>query len=428
MRIEELHIQNFRGFKDLTLKFPSNLAVLIGINGSGKSSILDCLSILLLQVIRPLYTNSTEIDPVFFSESDISNSCKNTLNTISISFLGEYSRELKKLVYCFSYPVGSSEEASLDKERSDFQATQDFSSFILTKIEKDRAHNIPLVVYYTTDRKVSYSPLKREVDNRNILHRLPQLLAYKDAINKKISFEDFFIWFKQKEDLELEHKADNFGYQDKELDAVRESIISILPDFTDLKVKRSRMEIVLKKQGQELVLNQLSDGEKNLLAMIGDLARRLAIANPSLENPLQGSGIVLIDEIELHLHPQWQRRIIPALTQTFPNLQFIVTTHSPQVLSNVRKENVFILEDFKLVENTPYTYGRDSNSILYELMGVEERIPEIKQELDACFDLIDRDEIEEAKEKLQELSKKLGQNDPEIIRANTLIDFFHRIG
>jgi predicted ATP-binding protein involved in virulence len=102
--------------------------------------------------------------------------------------------------------------------------------------------------------------------------------------------------------------------------------------------------MTITKQGQELIINQLSDGEKCLLAMVGDLARRLAIANPSLPDPLQGSGVVLIDEIELHLHPKWQREIIPALTRTFPNCQFIVTTHSPQVISQVKPEGIYILE------------------------------------------------------------------------------------
>ncbi|WP_309143275.1 AAA family ATPase [Nostoc sp. CHAB 5836] len=119
---------------------------------------------------------------------------------------------------------------------------------------------------------------------------------------------------------------------------------SLIPSFSKLRVRRSPLRMTVIKQGEELIVNQLSDGEKCLLAMVGDLARRLAIANPSLPDPLQGSGVVLIDEIELHLHPKWQREIIPALTRTFPNCQFIVTTHSPQVISQVKPEGIYILE------------------------------------------------------------------------------------
>jgi predicted ATP-binding protein involved in virulence len=145
----------------------------------------------------------------------------------------------------------------------------------------------------------------------------------------------------------------------------------------------------VEKQGQELIVNQLSDGEKCLLAMVGDLARRLAIANPSLENPLQGEGVVLIDEIELHLHPKWQREIIPALTRTFPNCQFIATTHSPQVISEVKPNGIYILEatsEGVVARRPESSYGRDSNRILEDLMGVPARPQEIKDDILKCFD------------------------------------------
>jgi len=142
---------------------------------------------------------------------------------------------------------------------------------------------------------------------------------------------------------------------------------------------------------------------------------------------LEGEGIILIDEIELHLHPQWQRDIIPRLTNTFPNCQFIVTTHSPQVLSNVKKENVFIVEDFQVHPADAYTFGRDSNSILSELMGVSERPIEIQNKLTECLYKIDDGQIEEAKILLRELSDLLGRNDSEIVKASTLISFLSKV-
>ena len=98
----------------------------------------------------------------------------------------------------------------------------------------------------------------------------------------------------------------------------------------------------------EMVTNldvlQLSDGEKCTLALFGDIARRLAIANPSLDDPLQGDGVVLIDELELHMHTSWQRKVISMLKKTFPNIQFIITTHSPQILGEVDHDfNVYAL-------------------------------------------------------------------------------------
>ena len=437
MRIEKLHIQNFRGFKDLTIEFPSDLAVLIGVNGSGKSSILDCIAVFLSTLVTGIRSfhslRGSELPS--FTETDITNGCEESHAQISIVFNSEpldlsivltkeSSRNDPDKV---KLTIGEYVFPNKYDLRSNLKDAEKFHNLIYDRFRNDAYASLPLLVYYPSQRTIYEIPL--ESDEK---HEFNQLSAYDRTITKKVDFTDFFIWYRNQEDLENETRLDSDpSYADRNLKAIRVALLALIPEFSYLRVRRSplRMTVtkVVDREAQELIINQLSDGEKSLLAMVGDLARRLAIANPNLENPLDGSGIVLIDEIELHLHPQWQRRIIPALTKIFPNLQFIITTHSPQVLSNVQRENVFILEDFKLVEKTPYTYGRDSNSILFELMGVEERIPEIKQELDACFDLIDRDEIEKAKEKLQELSNKLGQNDPEIVRANTLIDFFHRI-
>lgn len=156
----------------------------------------------------------------------------------------------------------------------------------------------------------------------------------------------------------------------------------MLEGFSKLRVRRSPLRMTINKNGSELIINQLSDGEKCLLAMVGDIARRLAIANPGLENPLAGEGVVMIDEIELHLHPDWQRKIIPSLTRTFPNLQFIVTTHSPQIISHVQPDSIYLLESTPegIVAKRPESsFGRDINRILEDIMGVGARPPEIKK-------------------------------------------------
>jgi predicted ATP-binding protein involved in virulence len=303
---------------------------------------------------------------------------------------------------------------------------ESFKIFISSQINNNSNKSIPIFVCYSTKRSVATYRLS---GNANAA-KLPQIQCYTDATNQyNIDFATFFGWFKSNEDLEQEIRLEgNLDYQDYQLKLVRKAITAILPNYTDLKVKRSRMQIVLKKQDHELVLNQLSDGEKNLLVMVADIARRMAIANPDpTKNALEGEGIILIDEIELHLHPQWQRDIIPRLTSTFPNCQFIITTHSPQVLSNVKKENVFIVEDFQVYPADAYTFGRDGNSILSELMGVTERPLGIQEKLTECRYKIDDGKIEEAKALLIELSNLIGDDDSEIIKANTLIDFLSRV-
>jgi predicted ATP-binding protein involved in virulence len=182
--------------------------------------------------------------------------------------------------------------------------------------------------------------------------------------------------------------------------------------------------MTIQKHNEELIINQLSDGEKCLLAMVGDLARRLAIANPGLDNPLQGSGVVLIDEIELHLHPKWQRDSIPALTRTFPNCQFIVTTHSPQVISQVKPEGIYILEkteDGIAVKQPESSYGRDSNRILEDLMDTPERPQPIKETLLELFRLIDEGKLSEARQLKNNLAQEIGSDEPEFASADMLI-------
>jgi predicted ATP-binding protein involved in virulence len=437
MHIEKLRMQNFRGFKDVTIDFPPNLAVFIGVNGSGKSSIIDCLDNLLFELISPLLrvTRNTKNSSIWgmnsFGENDISNGSQETTNELILSypeFRQAFSRDIK-LLYCFAYD-SNSEEPRRDFVRSRLDDIQNFKQFINNQIDNNLNKSIPLIVCYSTKRAVTYYRLSgSDLLSPNVA-KLSQVNCYTDATNQyKIDFETFFLWFKHNEDLEQELRLDgNLNYQDYQLSLVRRAIISILPDYTDLKVKRSRMQIVLKKLDHELVLNQLSDGEKNLLVMVADIARRLAIANPDpSKNALEGEGIILIDEIELHLHPQWQRDIIPRLTSTFPNCQFIVTTHSPQVLSNVKKENVFIVEDFQVYPADAHTFGRDSNSILSELMGVSERPEEIQNKLTKCLYKIDEGQIDEAKIMLRELSDLIGQNDSEIVKANTLISFLSKV-
>ena len=224
--------------------------------------------------------------------------------------------------------------------------------------------------------------------------------------------------------MENELRRDNLNYRDRQLESVRGAITSLQPDFSDLRVERLPLRMTVIKRGQELIINQLSDGEKCLLAMVGDLAKRLAIANPSLPDPLQGSGVVLIDEIELHLHPKWQREIIPALTITFPNCQFIVTTHSPQVISQVKPEGIYILEktDEGVVAKRPESsFGRDSNRILEDLMGVPARPQEIKDRLHELFRLIDEGNLDGARQLSQEIADIIGQDEPELVKASVSI-------
>jgi predicted ATP-binding protein involved in virulence len=448
MYIEELHLQNFRGFKELKLQFPRNLAVIIGVNGSGKSSILDEIAIFLsIYINQPLLKkrrkNSTLSDKTGLTEDDIYINAQESENLIQVVIEPD-----QKISWSIRISKNNSTIRPIRVRAEESEELLSHIKNTLEDLEQNPSLSLPALVYYRTNRMVlTPSSQLRLSSLTTAIRQENQINAYEGAFSNEINnFKDFFEWFKAEEDYENEIRLrENTNYRNKNLEIVRIAITKFLNNFpktnfsnlhvvrasTDRKSGMHRVNptLTIDKNGQNFKLEKLSDGEKILLMVVTDLSRRLAILNPSVEEPakvLEGKGIVLIDEVDLHLHPQWQRIVVPALTNTFPNCQFIVTTHSPQVLSRVQKENVLILENSEVVEVTPYTFGKDSNSILYELMGVTERPLEVQKQLDECFQLIDDNKIQEAKIRLQKLTILLGEDDPELVRAYTLIDFFNR--
>ncbi|MCD4817787.1 MAG: AAA family ATPase [Candidatus Cloacimonetes bacterium] len=206
---------------------------------------------------------------------------------------------------------------------------------------------------------------------------------------------------------------------------VTKTIEKFIPEYSNIRIKRvPRPHMLLEKKGKTISLDQLSDGEKNMIAMIGDISRRLSMANPTMKNPLNGNGIILIDEIDLHLHPSWQRKVIPSLNNTFPNCQFIITTHSPQILSHSKAKNIFILKQEKnnlSVIKVTESYGKNSDRLLEDILGVEARPIEIKNGLKELFKIINDGDLSNARLKIAELDNLIEGFEPELLKANALI-------
>lgn len=197
-----------------------------------------------------------------------------------------------------------------------------------------------------------------------------------------------------------------------------------MPEFRHLTVRRNPRRMEVEKSGTRLTVNQLSDGEKCLMAMIGDLARRFAILNPTRGNPLEGEGIVLIDEIDLHLHPTWQRMVVPKLSEVFPNCQFLISTHSPHVITHAHPENLFLLAlgDEGLTALRPgESYGKTAERILEDLMGLDTTRPDdVTGKLNRIYRLIEKEELEKAQNGIHSLQGEIGE-DPDLVRARVLI-------
>ncbi len=439
MKITQLKINDFRGFRELLVNFAesSNIVVFIGINGAGKSAILDAIGILFNILIDDICSlKKSKISPRnYFNNDDVN------LNS------QEYSLQLD---FCFRNTLKTNNKVkssivlctiSLIGERILSGTYDEFTRKILSS--EPESLNIPILVYYSTSRTILDNKKNTSKSNA-IKYEYPQLFAYENAFNINISsFSDFFKWFREEENLENQEqiRLKDFNYRNKRLEIIRNAIDRFLNKFgfaifTNLRVQRERTSIkrnnpneeaitsslIILKDGRKFKFSQLSSGEKMMLSLVVDIARRLAIANPSLDNKLEGEGIVLIDEIDLHLHPQWQRKLLPALTHTFPNIQFIVTTHSPQVLSHLSRESVFLLEDNKISDREIYTEGRDSNSILQDAFHLPEVEKEYETEIKEIYNLISNYDVENAIKKLEKLKEKRGEYDREVMRMQSYID------
>ena len=383
--------------------------VLVGPNGAGKSSVLDALAILLSWAVSR--TISARARGSYIGKFDIRNGTGYASLKITTDANIEWS--LVKVKKGGLKPPKNTDLIKLGEYTEDVQsriaANQNEASLVL-------------FVYYPVERAVLDIPLRIRSK-----HKFEPLDAYEGSLTSGANFRTFFEWFREREDLENESKVHSRSGKfvpDRQLEAVRGALREFLPEFDNLTVRRSPLRMEVEKNGKILRIEQLSGGEKILIALIGDLARRLAIANPGSANPLHEKGIVLIDEADLHLHPRWQRMLIPCFSRIFPACQFIISTHSPHVITHTRPEYLFLLEEKEgtvIIRKASESYGKNADRVLEDLMGLETTRPEdVSARLHSIAEKIDRNEFDEAKKEIEELQADIG-SDPELVKAETLI-------
>lgn len=429
MTIKKLHIENFTQFSDLTVELSSDVTIFIGNNGAGKTSLLRALAILLSWLIARIEREKGSGSPIL--DSDIENNAKYSKITVEV---GELSNSQETL---FQWRLVKQRKGFKSEQSSELKNVTRLADRYRNRLSQDNKSSLPLIAYYPVERGVLDIPLKIKTH-----HRFNQLDGYDNALTQGVDFRRFFEWFRECEDAENEtnlaamqlilesiQKAPKDEHQqklpqlpdDKQLTAVRHAIAAFMSGFSKLRVQRKpRLRMTVEKHGKTLDVAQLSQGEKSLMALVGDIARRLAMMNPDLENPLHGDGIVLIDEIDLHLHPQWQRGIIRRLRETFPNCQFLLTTHSPLVISDAKKVCCYVLDDgqLTLLEDL---YGLDANQVLLKVMDTEIRNEEVQKKITDLLELIHQGDLSQAKATLSELEKELSADDLELAKARLLI-------
>jgi len=433
VKIKRVILEGFRGIKKIEIPLDNRMTVLAGVNGAGKSSVLDALAILLSWVVARIRQAGGSGRTI--SEQDILNSDSKTLIRAEASQAESVSPETNEAESLWWQLVKYRSGHAKADANTDLRRLSEYAKDIQKQITASNEQcNIPMFAYYPVNRGVLDIPLRIRQS-----HTFSLLEAWDESLTSAANFRSFFEWFRNREDLENENrkdrykllKPDNWAFPDPQLETVRHALESFLPEFRSFSVRRNPLRMTVNKRGQEMRVDQLSDGEKCLIALVADIARRLSIANPCLDNPLSGQGIVLIDEIDMHLHPGWQRMVLPKLMETFANCQFVVSTHSPQVLGEIDATQIRILhQDEKndiCLTMPQQSRGLSSNEILDGLMSpyttarILSRNSRDAVKVDNVFRLIDKEKFTEAEQEIDRLEKYYHGDIPELVRAKALL-------
>ncbi len=411
IKILTLTLENFRGIKELQLPFEPGLTVIAAVNGGGKTTVIDALAMLLSWLTARTKRDSGKGGRI--KEVEINNDRKHAQLSLQTSS-GEWS-------------IGKTRKGTDFVVISNLLALANIVRQLRGQLETE--NSLPVFAFYPVNRAVRDDDFPKRI---RIKHEFDPISVYDDFLTSSANFRLFFEWFREREDIENENlrtngilqNVDTLEFLDLQLEAVRSALEKFLPEYHDFRIKRQPLRMVVTKGDQELRIDSLSVGETCFIALIGDIARRLSIANPRKRNPLEGEGVILIDEIDLHLHPAWQRRAVTNLTKVFPNVQFVVTTHSPQILSEVAPESIRLLyQEDNLIKFTipKQSIGLNSVEILRELMddpGINSTVPKRIAEIATK---IDHDEFDAARELIQKLKVDLKGSIPDIVEAEATI-------
>ncbi|SKB26542.1 AAA family ATPase [Malaciobacter marinus] len=444
MQIDKLKLTNFRKFKELEITFENNMTVLVGLNSSGKTSVLDALKIGLWSYVSGYNLGSFSNISTGIQISDVRLQRDSTENmeymlNSSVELFGDafgvehwsrYRESIRKAT-----KTKDDKYAKRLKEEAKKQEKIIFSDSIENK-------TLPIVCYYGTGRlwsQKNLTNLSKKLDSE----KYSKTFAYRDCLEPSSSFKHFIEWythiFKRYREAQIKNLEKNSFVNDIDkrlidpIKVIQTTVNSMIEKHTGWKnlaySEEMEQEIILENdQKGKLKVNMLSDGIRNIVSLAADIAYRCYKLNPHLgeDAARKTDGIVLIDEIDMHLHPQWQQNIIGDLQEAFPSIQFVITTHSPQVLSTVPSKSIRILEDDRVYEAPKGTQGAESSRILKRVLGVDPRPlnHKVTQKLNRYLELVYSDDYasDDAKVLRDELNEIFADEEPALLEADLYIE------
>ena len=406
--LREIRVDNYRCFEELRLPLEEDTTVLFAENGGGKTALLTALAMGVAVFQRRSPKNlrlDARRDP--------------RMRTLDVRGRREPVGPCK-LVWTATVGESDSVTWSMTAHPSSVRTTTHRQP-IIEAIQEVRApgERWPLFAWYGADRLARIGGRPRKVQRTG-----DRWEAYASALDPNLDEIPLLQWFQDEmlEDVGRRQHEEPERSFDK---AVMEAAVRATPRVTNAwydPVEQSPM--VVFEDGRAATWSELSDGYSKSIALVADIARRAVMLNAfdGANAPARVEGVVLIDKLDLHLDPRWQRVALPRLRNTFPRLQLVVTTHSPQVLSSAENRQVRRLFDWKLQDYPVFVEGRDTNAILREYMNTDDRDAEGTRWLQKLYDFIDQSRHEEAAELYREMLARWGDLDPALIRAKALMD------
>lgn len=426
MFIKEIDIENFRCFNKLHADFDRHFNVVIGNNGAGKTAFLEAVA----ATVSAYLTGFDGQSYFHINKEDITRNRFLINNVID----EQYSLPLK---LCASGMIAgrefSKDEWTLELRnsagRTSHRGIRKITEYVNGIQESIRTGNadvvLPVVSYFSTARLWKTKEKRRSTEHKSFMRQN----GYLDCMAIETDLEKLFNYLRTRTLYKIQTGNDTVDL-DCVLNAIKESISGefIFGKLKEIWYNLSEDSLEFTKEdGGVLPYSYFSDGFKTVIGLVADIAYRMGILNPNLGDKvlMETPGIVIIDELDLHLHPRWQSEISGILTRIFPSVQFIVSSHSPSVISSVKKENII---ELKYGESSPVrqeyeVYGNDADSILKAVMNADARPRRIVEMFKTADSLLEKGEYEKCREVLQKISSEIGEYDSELNRLRMEVEF-----